>query len=50
MAATDARTGPAGGRGPADDALDHQVDLVVDAVRSLLGQGTRSDDPLAGAR
>ena len=45
-----ARRGPAGGRGTADDALDHHVDLVVDAVRSLLGHGTRSDDPRAGAR
>ena len=49
-AAGDAPTGPAGGRGTPDDALEHQVDLVADAVRSLLGHGTRSDDPVAGAR
>ncbi|HET6967588.1 MAG TPA: hypothetical protein VFI44_04880 [Ornithinibacter sp.] len=38
------------GRRRLDDALAPHVDLVVDAVRALLGQGTRSDDPLAGAR
>ena len=48
--AADAHAGPSGGGGTADDALDHHVDLVVDAVRSLLGHGTRSDDHLAGAR
>lgn len=41
---------PTGSRGTPDDALAHHVDLVADAVRSLLGHGTRSDDPVAGAR
>ncbi|HSO63494.1 MAG TPA: hypothetical protein VLQ78_00210 [Ornithinibacter sp.] len=43
------RGGPAGPRGPVDDAISHHVDLVVGAVRSLLVGGTRTDDPLAGA-
>jgi hypothetical protein len=41
---------PAGGPDQFDDAIAHHVDLVVGAVRSLLGHGTRSDGPLAGAR
>ena len=44
------RVRPAGRHAPADDAVAHHVDLVVGAVRSLLGQGTRADEPPAGAR
>lgn len=38
------------GRSPVDEAIDEHVEVVVDAVRSLLGVPTRTDDPLAGAR
>ena len=39
-----------GGRARLGDPFTPHVDLVVDAVRSLLGRGTGSEDPLAGAR
>lgn len=48
-AAVSAR-GPFGCGGPVDVALASHVDLVVAAVRLLLEQGARSEDPLAGAR
>lgn len=40
---------PAGGAARADEALGQHVDLVVDAVRSMLGQGERGDASQGGA-
>jgi hypothetical protein len=44
------RTGRTGPAGPTGDTLEHHVDLVVDAVRDLLRQGSRSDDSVGGVR
>lgn len=44
------RAGSAGPAGPAGETLEHRVGLVVDAVRDLLRQATRSDDSVGGAR